>query len=250
MTRECERLKLIISYDGTPFAGWQSQATGNGIQDHLEAALAQLCGRPPRVHGAGRTDSGVHALAQCAHVDVPAAKYKPARWANGLNALLPAEIRIERCEIAPRDFHSRFDALGKIYRYRIWNADVLSPFERTRAWHVTAAIDYAVLVEAARAFIGRHDFSAFTANRGHPVEDAVRNIRHVKARRRGALITMEFSGDGFLYKMVRLIVGSLVRCATGEDDVATITDRLADCRRSGRREVAPAAGLYLVKVLY
>ena len=114
-----QRLKLIVAYDGAPFAGWQSQSHGNTIQDHLERAFERVVGKPVRVHGAGRTDAGVHALAQCAHADVNKA-LAPERWMEALNALLPPTIRVLRCRYVSTDFHARLSAKGKIYRYRIW----------------------------------------------------------------------------------------------------------------------------------
>src|SRR5437660_6428267 len=123
------RLKLIVAYNGAPFAGWQSQSHRNTIQDHFERAFERVAGELVRVHGAGRTDAGVHAIAQCAHVDLARRNFSEAKWVTTLNALLPAEIRIARCRYVNEKFHARFSAKGKIYRYRIWNAPVLSPFE-------------------------------------------------------------------------------------------------------------------------
>src|SRR3954467_10774737 len=120
------RLKFTVAYDGTPFAGWQSQANGNTIQDILERAFADVAGEEIRVHGSGRTDAGVHALAQSAHVDVPSSRLKPEIWTAALNASLPSEIRVVRCAYAAAKFHARFDATGKLYRYRIWNDRYLS----------------------------------------------------------------------------------------------------------------------------
>src|SRR5436190_24105331 len=115
------RLKLIVSYDGASFSGWQSQANRNTIQDHLEGALERICSKPVRVHGAGRTDAGVHALAQAAHVDLPERRYDADRWVNALNANLPPTIRVMRCRFVPDTFQARFSAKGNTYRYRIWN---------------------------------------------------------------------------------------------------------------------------------
>src|ERR1700704_4455818 len=129
------RLKLIVAYDGAPFSGWQSQPNGNGIQDHLENAFQCICSERVRVHGAGRTDAGVHALAQCAHVDVVEKSLSAARWAGALNALLPPTIRVLRCRYVSKRFHARHSAKGKVYRYRIWSAPVLPPFEYGRVWH-------------------------------------------------------------------------------------------------------------------
>ncbi|HEX8078295.1 MAG TPA: tRNA pseudouridine(38-40) synthase TruA [Chthoniobacterales bacterium] len=246
------RLKLIVAYDGEPFSGWQSQPNGNGVQDHLEAAFKQICAMPLRVHGAGRTDAGVHALAQCAHVDVPAKRYSPERWVSALNGLLPPTIRIMSCREAPSTFHARLSATGKIYRYRIWNRGVLPPLENGRAWHVRDPLDRSRLAAVARLFVGRHDFAAFAANRGVPVIETVRTIRRVSVQSSGALISIDFEGEGFLYKMVRMMVGALVEVGAGKSAADEIRSRLGSGRKPGslNRTVAPAAGLYLVRVRY
>src|SRR5215831_16270793 len=220
------RLKLIVAYDGESFAGWQSQSHRNTIQDHLERAFGRITGSPLRVHGAGRTDAGVHALAQCAHVDLANKLLSPARWTEALNALLPPGIRVLRCRYVSNDFHARLLAKGKIYRYRIWNAPVLPPFEYRRAWHVPRPLDLKVLKSTAKHFVGTHDFAGFAANRGKPEPSTVRTINSVRVRQKGTRITIEFDGDGFLYKMVRLMVGALVKCATGKLPVTEIMSRL------------------------
>ena len=245
-----QRLKLVIAYDGTPFAGWQSQSHRNTIQDQLERAFKRINGDSVRVHGAGRTDAGVHALAQCAHVQVPDRKLTPPRWAAALNALLPPAIRVLRCQRVSEDFHARFSAKGKVYRYRIWSAAVLPPLEYGRAWHVITPIDLGVIKSAASRFVGTHDFAGFTANRGKRESDTVRTIRSAVVRRRGPCLTIDFDGDGFLYKMVRLMVGSLVRCATGQLTVYDIAEKLDRGRSLQVHFVAPAQGLFLVRVRY
>src|SRR5438874_13107058 len=154
------RLKLIVAYDGAPFAGWQSQSHGNTVQDHLEGAFRRVTGGAVRVHGAGRTDAGVHAFAQCAHVDV--LKFLPPdRWIKALNALLPPAIRVLRCRYVSKDFHARLAAKGKIYRYRIWTAPILPPFEYRRAWHIPPPLDLRVVKTAAKHFVGTDDFGGF-----------------------------------------------------------------------------------------
>jgi tRNA pseudouridine38-40 synthase len=243
------RLKLIIAYDGAPFAGWQSQSHGNTIQDHLERAFKCVAGTPVRVHGAGRTDAGVHAFAQCAHVNVNKA-LAPARWTEALNALLPPAIRVLRCQYVSNKFHARLSAKGKIYRYRIWSAPVLSPLEYRRAWHIPHSLDLKVLQKAARYFVGTHDFAAFAANRGKPEESTIRTIHSVRVRQNGPCVTIEFDGDGFLYKMVRLLVGALVKCALGKMRVEDLIARLDSGRASPPRFAAPAEGLVLVRVPY
>ena len=246
------RLKLIVAFDGAPFSGWQSQANDNGIQDHLERAIKQICSEPVRVHGAGRTDAGVHALAQCAHVDLPARRYRPERWRSALNGILPPAIRIVKCQVVPESFHARFSAKGKIYRYRIWNDEVLPPLENGRVWHVRDPLDGDAIKSAARLFIGRHDFASFAANRGAPVGDTMRSVRRIRVVWRGRSLSMEFEADGFLYKMVRLMVGVLVEVGSGKGSAGEIQSRLAHPKRGfpHARNVAPAAGLILVRVRY
>jgi len=240
---------MIVAYDGAPFAGWQSQSHGNTIQDHLERALKRVAGRPTRVHGAGRTDAGVHALAQCAHVDV-GKLLTPARWTEALNALLPPTIRVMRCRYVSNEFHARISAKGKIYRYRIWSAPVLPPFEYSRAWHMTRPLDLNVLKRAANHFPGTHDFVGFAANRGKTEESTIRTIHSVRVRQKGPCVTIEFDGNGFLYKMVRLMVGSLVKCALGKMKIEEIAARVHSAQVESTRFAAPAEGLFLVRVRY
>ena len=244
------RLKLIIAYDGTPFAGWQSQSHRSTIQDHLERAFRRVAGAPVRVHGAGRTDAGVHALAQCAHVDLPNDRLSAGRWTEALNALLPPTIRVLRCQYVSNDFHAQLAAKGKIYRYRIWLAPVLPPLEYRRAWHVARPLDLKILRKAARHFVGTHDFAGFAANRGKQDKSTVRTIYSVRIQQKGACVTIEFDGDGFLYKMVRLIIGSLVKCALGKMRIDDVTARLNSDQVGSARFAAPAEGLFLVRVRY
>jgi tRNA pseudouridine38-40 synthase len=246
------RLKLVVAYDGRSFSGWQSQPNRNGIQDHLEAAFAQICSEPLRVHGAGRTDAGVHAIAQCAHVDLAARRYRPDRWLSALNGLLPPTIRIMRCQFVSESFHARFSAKGKTYRYRIWNGPVLPPFENGRAWHVRNSLDRTAMVAAAQCFRGRHDFASFAANRGVPIGDTIRTIHQVRVRHSGPHFSVEFEGDGFLYKMVRIMIGTLVRIGLAKASLNEIRSRLETTRKAllHDRNAAPAAGLFLVRVRY
>jgi tRNA pseudouridine38-40 synthase len=246
------RLKFIVSYDGAQFSGWQSQSNRNGIQDHLEGAFERICSQPIRVHGAGRTDAGVHALAQCAHVDLPGRRYQPDRWVSALNGVLPRAIRVMRCHFVAETFHARFSAREKTYRYRIWNAAVLPPLESGRAWHVVKPLDFDSIACAAQEFRGEHDFASFSANRGTPETKTVRIIRAVRVRRTGSCISMEFAGDGFLYKMVRMMAGTLVRIGLNESSGQEIKARLRSPRKMilRGRSAAPADGLFLVRVRY
>src|SRR5207253_3329494 len=248
--REARRLKLVISYDGRDFAGWQSQKHGNTIQDRLESAFERICGTRVAVTGSGRTDSGVHALGQCAHVDVPAAQFAAERWLKALNGVLPPTIRILRARFVAKDFHARFSAKGKVYRYRIINGAVRAPLEIGRAWHIASPLDRELLERAGKRFTGRHDFASFAANRGKEERSTVRTLEYVRVSDRRDLIEIEFSADGFLYKMARLMVGAMARCALGKDSLQSIDLRLERPSRTSARFVAPAAGLYLVRVRY
>ena len=242
------RLRLTIAYDGGPYAGWQSQPAGNAVQDLLEKAFREIAGTRVAVHGSGRTDAGVHALGQCAHVEV-FGKMDPGDWQRALNANLPPTIRIVRsCKVAP-DFHARFSAKGKVYRYLVRNKAVLPPHEFGRVWHVPHSLDIAALRRAAALLTGRHDFAAFSANRGKAVRETVRTIRKIALSCRTGLIALTFEGDGFLYKMVRTLTAAMIRVAQQREDLDILRARL----RKGApkcNHVAPAEGLYLVRVLY
>lgn len=243
------RLKLLVAYDGSAFLGWQSQAGGGTVQDHIEAAFAKICGAPVSIQGAGRTDAGVHAFAQCAHVEIPSSVLPLTKWQAALNANLPREIRITRCVKAPRGFHARFSAKGKVYTYRLWNDSFHSPFELGRSWHLPGDLDIDALRTAAKLLHGTHDFAAFAANRGTPVKDTIRTIHRIKIRRQGPLVTLTFEGNGFLYKMVRLLTGSLVRCAQQRAGKEWISSLLAG-GHGKTNFAAPAHGLYLIRVIY
>jgi tRNA pseudouridine38-40 synthase len=244
------RLKLLLAYDGRAFRGWQSQAGGDGVQDRLERAFVRVGGERAVVHGSGRTDAGVHALGQVAHADVPRAFLPPAKWHAALNANLPPEVRVLRCTRARADFHARFQARGKTYLYRIHAAPIFPPLEIGRAWHVPGPLDLAVLRACARMLTGTHDFAGFAANRGHPPTSTIRTLREIHLTSRGPLLTLRFTGDGFLYKMVRLLTGTLIRCAAGRMDPGEIDRFLAGGGQPKTHFQAPAEGLYLARVLY
>ncbi len=253
------RFRVTIAYDGRPFRGWQSQIGGHTVQDEIESAAARISGAP-RVsfHGAGRTDSGVHALGQVAHFDAPPhSKLGPHAWLTALNAHLPKSIRILTCAEAASDFHARFHAAGKTYRYRIFHGPILTPFEDGRVWHLRRPIDLTTLRSLAAHFVGTHDFSAFAGFRGNEPKgcqpDArftTRTIRRISIDPQSDFLTLEFCGDGFLYHMVRLITGSLLQTATGRDEIPRSLDLLHHPRGRKTSICAPADGLYLVEVHY
>jgi tRNA pseudouridine38-40 synthase len=244
---------MLVAYDGRGFTGWQSQAGGGSVQDALETALARVAGSPVRVHGSGRTDAGVHALGQCAHADVPRGRREPAVWQAALNANLPPEVRVlrvSRVRGGREGFHARYSARGKRYVYRLWNESWLHPLEIGRAWHVPRMLDLSAMRAAAAVLIGRHDFAGFAANRGKEKPDTVRTLARITVAKRGPLVTLTFEGDGFLYKMVRLLTGTLVRIAQGKAEVGMIRDLLAARGKKKTQFAAPADGLYLAKVFY
>ena len=245
-----ERLKLALAYDGRPFKGWQSQAHGGGVQDHLERAFAAVLGAPLRVHGAGRTDAGVHALEMIAHTDVPRGGIPLRQWPLALNAHLDHGVRVLRVTRARADFHARFDAKGKVYTYRVWNHHALHPLELGRAWHVPGTIDQTTLLEAARLLEGTHDFASYAAHLGQSDRNTVRTLHEVRVSRRGPLITLRFRGNGFLYHMVRLLTGTAVRCALGAAPLDWMRELLEPRAAKKTHYCAPAEGLYLTRVLY
>lgn len=244
------RLKLLVSYDGSSFAGWQSQPGGNTVQDTLEGIIAKIHGTRVVVHGSGRTDAGVHALGQCAHIDVPGSRMTTVEWQRALNAGLPPAIRIMKASCAPADFHARFSAKGKVYRYVIWNGPVLPPLEVDRAWQIPRKLDRSALEAAAKEFLGTHDFAAFSANRGKVEENTRRTIRSIRVRTEGRRISMTFEGDGFLYKMVRMLSAAIVRTAQGHESLESVREKLTNPKAVKFHHVAPAGGLYLVRVIY
>ncbi len=250
------RLKLTIAYDGRPFSGWQSQAAGNTVQDILNAALAEVAKQPMRLHGSGRTDTGVHALAQVAHFDAPPEIHmNPFNWVPALNCKLPATIRVMACEEVAPDFHSRFSAIGKIYRFDLCTDPILPPLKAGLAWHIPRQLDADVLWDALALFIGRHDFHAFAAYRGNetPNIDWFRTIESVELTTLQDGYQITYNGDGFLYKMVRLLTGGAVHAAQGRirlDDFAALLDQPAGLPFGKSPLCAPSDGLYLQEVIY
>ncbi len=244
-------LKLTIAYDGTDYVGWQRQAEGTSIQGVLEDALAPFEGEPVTVHGAGRTDSGVHALGQVASVRL-SASIEPATLARALNAVLPAAIRIVAAEEADADFHARFSATGKTYEYRIVNAPFVWPFIQRYVWHVPQRLDMDAMEAATELLRGRHDFSAFQSS-GTDVPSPVRTITDMEWIRGSGPdvpLVLRMSGDGFLRHMVRNITGTLVEFGRGRWPASAMARILASRARSSAGTTAPPHGLFLVAVMY
>lgn len=243
------RLGFTLAYDGSRFSGWQSQAVGHTVQDAVERAFLALCRERVIVHGAGRTDAGVHAVGQWAHADVPEERLEVAAWLPALNAHLPEGVRIMTLQRAQEDFHARFSAKGKIYRYTIWNAPVMPPLLLGRAWHVPQPLDLAALRAACAAFGGTHNFASFSARRSKFDGQTTRTVSAIRIRKTGPQITLTFEGGGFLYKMVRMLSASAIRCASGRLSCEEIARRLEQ-GAPRTNLVAPASGLCLVRVIY
>ncbi len=242
------RWKCVCAYDGRAFAGWQSQAGGGSVQDAIEARLAAVLGTSARIHGSGRTDAGVHACGQVFHVDA-GWRHGPERLASALRAGLPPSIQIRSVRPAPEGFHARFSATGKIYRYDLHLGDA-DPFTRPYCWPILRPLDVAAVEAAAARLRGCHDFRAFSARRGAGEEDTVRDLRRLEVVRRGRRIRIVAEADGFLYKMVRSLVGTLVAAGQGRLSPAQVGDILRAGARTPQVETAPPQGLFLVRVLY
>jgi tRNA pseudouridine38-40 synthase len=245
-----QTFKLTITYRGQDFYGWQRQDPHPTVQLALESALLKIFGKPFPVAGSGRTDRGVHALGQVASCRLPAI-HPPATLLRALNFHLPPAVRVLSILREKPKFHARFSAKGKTYVYRIVNAPFLHPMEIGRAWHVPRPLDLQAVRQAARLLVGRHDFASFTSNPGYERESTVRRLHSIHiARQPGSVLKFTFAGDGFLYRMVRNLVGALVKVGHGRLAAANLRRILAARSRANAPPTAPAEGLYLQKVRY
>ncbi len=249
---ETLKFKLVIAYDGTAYQGWQVQKIGTGVQEKIEAAFGKMFPSVKRIHSSSRTDTGVHALGMVAHVEIPSAEFKMpvARLARALNAFLPEDIRVLSAVRAPEKFHARFDAKGKQYRYSVWNHETMNPLLRRNAWHVPRPLDLKIMRAAAKALIGKHDFKSFAGTRSYEMESNVRTLTRCDIKKSGPQLTFIIEGDGFLYKMCRGIVGTLVQIGYGRFPADEIQAMLAHKDRRAAGMTAPAHGLVLWKVFY
>lgn len=246
------RLKLTIAYDGAGYAGWQVQKVGLGVQQVIEEAIAKIFQEQIRIHGSSRTDTGVHARAMIAHFDLPDArlKMKINKVALALNAQLPGDIRVMEAREMPETFHARFDAQGKQYRYFAYNHSSMDPLLRRQAWHVPQELDLAAMRKAAALFKGKKDFAAFANNRNYAMETTVRTLFRCDVKKSGPLLTFVIEGDGFLYKMCRGMVGTIIQVGMGRFAAADVQKMLATKDRRMAGMTAPAHGLVLWKVFY
>jgi tRNA pseudouridine38-40 synthase len=253
-------LKFTIAYDGSSFVGWQRQADGESIQGVLEDVLAKFEGAPVVVHGAGRTDAGVHALGQVASVRL-GTDLDEATLVRAVNAQLPESVRVLKIEDVADDFHARFSATSKTYRYVIGRGELASPFTRGFTWHIPDALDVMAMRRAARHLVGRHDFSAFrSVGGGSP--DSVRTVTRAEVLAVGAtgstsiwgagapVLAVEVAADGFLRHMVRAITGTLVEVGRGWRDPESMSMLVSGVTRSEAGATAPPQGLFLVRVDY
>ncbi|MBX7158407.1 MAG: tRNA pseudouridine(38-40) synthase TruA [Verrucomicrobiae bacterium] len=244
--------RLLVAYEGTRFCGWQRQSHGVAIQALIEEALRSILGKRAIVYGASRTDSGVHALGQVAHFQQPGGtrEFSSYELLKGLNAKLPPQVRVLRLKSVSAKFHAQFYAKGKHYRYRIYHGRIFPPLELNRMWHCVSELDWEAMQAAAPVFIGRHDFHPFSAVSRSERKNKVREIKRLDLIKKGAEIRVDIEGDGFLYKMVRLIVGTLVQVGRGRCSKEEIQRRLRSRAREQDLLAAPAHGLYLMKVFY
>ncbi len=243
------RFKLILEYDGQPFVGWQRQENGVSVQQVLEEAVVALTGETRVVSGAGRTDAGVHATGQAAHIDL-ARDWAPFRLSEGLNAhLVPHPIAVIAVERVADDFDARRSARARHYLYRVVNRRAPLTFDRGRAWRVKPRLDAEAMREAARVLLGRHDFSTFRDVQCQ-AKSPIRTLDKLDVVRDGDVVTFEVGALSFLHRQVRSMVGSLIDVGTGRWSAADLKAALQAADRSRCGQVAPAHGLYLMRVDY
>ena len=240
--------RLTIQYDGRPFCGWQRQKNGLSIQQCVETVCEELCGNRCSVHGAGRTDAGVHAAGQVASVRMPT-ELAPYKIKKALNSLLTPEIRIASVRRAPDNFHARTDALRKVYRYLVLTGPERSPFAPFYAAWTPYQLSIAPMREAAGLLVGRKDFRSFQAS-GSSVRTTEREILGLEVRRGGGIVSIVASADGFLRQMVRIIVGTLIEVGRGKLDPDEVEHILQERDRRLAGPTAPAGGLTLMRVEY
>lgn len=243
------RYKLTLEYDGAGYSGWQRQDNAPSVQQVLETAAEALDEAPVQVIGAGRTDAGVHALGQVAHLDLRK-DLRADKVRDALNAhLRPAPVSVLNAEEVAPDFHARFDATSRSYIYRIVNRRADLALERNRAWRVVAALDADAMHEAAQALVGRHDFSTFRYVMCQ-ADTPVKTLTSIRVMRHGDEVVVETSARSFLHRQVRSMVGSLVEVGRGKEPVHWIADILKAADRTLCGPVAPSDGLYLAAVGY
>lgn len=247
------RFKLTIAFDGTRYAGWQFQTSGIAVQQRIEEALLRLFPGSLGVHGCSRTDAGVHAMGLIAHADVPQKEFRIpfGKLLLALNAHLPEDIRILNVGRCQQSFHAQFQTRAKEYRYLVWNHSGMNPLLIKRAWHVSRTLDLPAMRLAASYLVGEKDFRSFACNHSQFIERTVRTLYCCRIQRsQQHLLTFVIRGNGFLYKMCRSIVGTLVQVGLGRFTPADIQTMLEKKNRESAGMSAPAHGLTLWKVWY
>ena len=243
------RYRLTIAYDGTGYAGWQIQPNGTAVQEVLQNAVARISGEKVVLHGSGRTDQGVHARRQMAHMDL-AESLSLRSFTKSMNSVLPADIRIINSAKVADDFHARHSVKEKEYRYFIWNAETVPPFLRLYRTHVARTLAVSAMREAAALLVGENDFAAFTANPGRVLDSTVRHLTALEVKKKGSEIIIIARGRGFLYKMVRSLAGLIIRIGQGAVPPRTAQKILDSRVRTARVPTAPPEGLFLWNVKY
>ncbi len=254
-TEQGLRFKAWCAYDGTDFKGWQSQRGGNTIQDRIEARLAELFKQPVRIHGSGRTDSGVHARRQVFHFDAPGWPHPVDKLERALRVGLPETIQVWKVRRAPAGFHGRFSAVRKRYVYRLYEGQA-PPMELRYCWSLgerIGTLDTDQMNAAAQRLLGEHDFSAFGASRrdgSNEKENPVKDLQRLEVTRRGQRLTLTTEASGYLYKMVRSLTGALVEVGRGKLTPEELESLLKRKQRIQKIPTAPARGLCLERVWY
>ena len=241
-------IKLTIEFDGANYAGWQTQPNGMAVQQVIEEAMQQLLGEQVRLRSSGRTDAGVHARAMVASFTTSRELPLPA-FVGGVNRFLPPDIAILSASEVPDGFRAIGDARSKQYRYTIYNGQVRSPLRRLYSWHVREPLNLDAMDDAARRFVGRHDFAAFRAS-NYATKTSVRRIDAVTISREGEMFTIDVTGEGFLKNMVRIMAGTLVDIGRGRFEPDHIDMLLRNPERKKAGVTAPACGLCLIRVTY
>jgi tRNA pseudouridine38-40 synthase len=241
-------LKLLITYDGTDFSGWQRQPDRRTVQQVLEEAIGRLTGVEAPTNASGRTDAGVHAIGQVVHF-YTVSEHSTDVFVKALNAMLPPDVRIKGCWDMPQSFHATLDARSKLYRYVIDNGPVADPFQLRYSDHVYQRLDVEAMNRAAQFLKGRHDFHSFETNWPNRTS-SVRTIYHIEVSRHGDNVHVEVEADGFLYNMVRSITGTLVQVGIGRWPESKVLEALEAEDRRQAGPTAPPQGLFLVRVRY
>jgi tRNA pseudouridine38-40 synthase len=243
-----QRFAAGLEYDGSAFFGWQTQSHARSVQQVVNAAIGVVADEPISTAAAGRTDTGVHACGQVVHFD--SAARRPLRsWLLGINSNLPADVAVQWVREVPGEFHARYSALARTYRYVILHREVRSPLDRNRAWCLRGKLAEARMAEAATYLLGEHDFSAFRGA-GCQARSPMRRLDRLVITRTGDYVHIEVLANGFLYHMVRNIVGALVRIGAGDAEPRWMADLLACRDRRQGAPTAPPEGLYLAEVHY